>query len=97
MVQHVCLFMHDPREPHFLALSESCVYLHGTLHHGLYIRLSHVDPLVSYFDVDVAGCPLKRRSTSGLYVYLSDNLVPWSSKRQHVVSRSVPKAEYQVS
>jgi hypothetical protein len=33
-------------------------------------------------------------STSGHVVFLSDNLVSWSSKHQHVISRSSAEAEY---
>ncbi|KAJ9565370.1 hypothetical protein OSB04_001336 [Centaurea solstitialis] len=67
----------------------------GTLSHGLHLKASAVDRLVAYSDADWAGCPNTRRSTSGFCVYLGDNLVSWSSKRQHVVSRSSAEAEYQ--
>ncbi|KAJ9566010.1 hypothetical protein OSB04_001976 [Centaurea solstitialis] len=93
-VQQVCLFMHDPRLPHFNALKRILRYLKGTLSHGLHIKASAVDRLVAYSDADWAGCPNTRRSTSGFCVYLGDNLVSWSSKRQHVVSRSSAEAEY---
>ena len=93
-VQQVCLFMHDPREPHLHALKRILRYLQGTLTHGLHLRPSVVDRLVSYTDADWAGCPQTRRSTSGFCVFLGDNLVSWSSKRQHVVSRSSAEAEY---
>ncbi|KAJ9563458.1 hypothetical protein OSB04_008618 [Centaurea solstitialis] len=93
-VQQVCLFMHDPRLPHLNALKRILRYLKGTLSHGLHIKALVVDRLVAYSDADWAGCPNTRRSTSGFCVYLGDNLVSWSSKRQHVVSRSSAEAEY---
>ncbi|KAJ9548832.1 hypothetical protein OSB04_021375 [Centaurea solstitialis] len=93
-VQQVCLFMHDPRLPHLNALKRILRYLKGTLSHGLHIKASAVDRLVAYSDTDWAGCPNTCRSTSGFCVYLGDNLVSWSSKRQHVVSRSSAEAKY---
>ncbi|GKC11937.1 ribonuclease H-like domain-containing protein, partial [Tanacetum coccineum] len=34
-MQQVCLCMHDPRDPHFLALKRILRYVHGTLDHRL--------------------------------------------------------------
>nr|GFB25250.1 ribonuclease H-like domain-containing protein [Tanacetum cinerariifolium] len=48
----ICLYMHDPREPHFAALKRILRYVRG------------------------------------------DNLLSWSSKRQHTISRSILKAKY---
>ena len=93
-VQQVCLHMHDPREPHLVALKRILRYVRGTLDLGLHIRASSQSDLVVYSDADWAGCPDTRKSTSGYAVFLGDNLVSWSSKRQNTVSRSSVGAEY---
>ena len=93
-VQQVCLHMHDPRELHLAALKRILRYVRGTLHLGLLLRPSPATDLVVYTDADWAGCPDTRKSTSGYAVFLGDNLVSWSSKRQNTVSRSSAEAEY---
>lgn len=93
-VQQACLHMHDPREPHYALVKRILRYLHGTLDLGLQLRRTDLSTLVAYSDADWAGCPDTRRSTSGYAVFLGDNLVSWSSKRQPTVSRSSAEAEY---
>ena len=93
-VQQVCLFMHAPREPHRALIKRILRYVKGTLSSGLHIGAGSIQTLTAYSDADWAGCPDSRRSTSGLCVYLGDNLVSWSSKRQATVSRSSAEAEY---
>jgi hypothetical protein len=93
-VQQICLHMHDPREPHLTAMKRILHYLRGTPDFGLLLRRSSSSDLVVYTDADWAGCPDTRRSTSGYVVFLGDNPVSWSAKRQNVVYRSSAEAEY---
>jgi hypothetical protein len=93
-VQQACLYMHDPRVPHFNHVKRILRYLKGTLDHSLHINHSSPTSLTAYSDADWAGCPDTRRSTSGYCVFLGNNLISWSSKRQLTVSRSSAEAEY---
>ena len=93
-VQQICLHMHSPRDVHIHALKRIIRYIQGTLHLGLHLYPSSITNIVSYTDADWGGCPDTRRSTSGYCVYLGDNLISWSSKRQPTLSRSSAEAEY---
>ncbi|GJU46422.1 ribonuclease H-like domain-containing protein [Tanacetum coccineum] len=92
-VQQVCLYMHDPREPYFSALKRILWYVRSTLDYGLQLFSSSTTDLVAYSDADWAGCPTTRRSTLGYCVFLSNNILSWSSKRQLTLSRSSTEAE----
>ncbi|GKA73993.1 ribonuclease H-like domain-containing protein [Tanacetum coccineum] len=93
-VQQICLYMHDPRDPHFNALKRILRYVRGTLDHGLQLHVSSTSQLTAFTDVDWAGFPVTRRSTSGYCVFLGDNLLSWSAKRHVTLSRSSAQAEY---
>ncbi|XP_065871845.1 uncharacterized mitochondrial protein AtMg00810-like [Euphorbia lathyris] len=93
-VHQVCLFMHAPRTQHMAAIKRILRYVKGTLDYGLHLTASSLDSLVSYTDADWGGCPDTRRSTSGYCVFLGDNLISWSAKRQPTLSHSSAEAEY---
>ncbi|GJU79371.1 ribonuclease H-like domain-containing protein [Tanacetum coccineum] len=93
-VQQVCLYMHDPWQPHFLALERIFRYVRGTLDHGLQLYSSFTTSFIAYSDVDWAGCPTIRRSTSRYCVFLENNLLSWFSKRRLTLFRSSAKAKY---
>ena len=93
-VQQICLYMHDPREPHLHALKRILRYLRGTTDHGIQFHASSSRDLIAYSDADWGGCPVTRRSTSGYCVFLGSNIISWSLKRQATISRSSAEAEY---
>nr|GEY37434.1 ribonuclease H-like domain-containing protein [Tanacetum cinerariifolium] len=55
---------------------------------------STTDSLIAYLNADWAGCPTTRRSTSGYGIFLGNNLLSWSFKRQPALSRSSAEVEY---
>ncbi|XP_014660837.1 uncharacterized protein LOC106804380 [Setaria italica] len=57
VVQQVCLFMHDPCEPHLTLIKHILRYVKGTLSSELHIGTGHVQSLTAYSDADWAGCP----------------------------------------
>jgi hypothetical protein len=95
-IEQVCLYMHDPRKPHLALVKRILRYICGTLDYGLQLHHSSVADLIAYSDADQVSCLDTRRSTSGYRVFLRDNMISWSSKRQHTVSRSSAEAEYRV-
>jgi hypothetical protein len=69
-------------------------YLHGTPDFSLLLRRLSSSDQVVYTDADWAGCPDTRLSTSGYAMFLGDNLVSWSAKRQTVISRCNAEVKY---
>jgi hypothetical protein len=49
-VQQICLYMHDPREPHLTAMKRILHYLQGTLDYSLLLCRSSGSDLVVYTD-----------------------------------------------
>ncbi|GJX50984.1 hypothetical protein Tco_0277829 [Tanacetum coccineum] len=52
--------------------------------------------LITYSDVDHAGCKDDYKSTSGGLQFLGEKLVSWSSKKQDCTAMSTTEAEYSV-
>nr|GEW77429.1 ribonuclease H-like domain-containing protein [Tanacetum cinerariifolium] len=59
-VQHICLYMHDPRESHFAALKRILRYVVRTVDFGRQLYVSATTSLVGYTDANWAGFPSTR-------------------------------------
>ncbi|KAE8711850.1 hypothetical protein F3Y22_tig00110271pilonHSYRG00126 [Hibiscus syriacus] len=94
-VNKVAQFMHAPRQSHLVAVKRILRYLAGTLDFGLTFTAAGTGMKVAAFaDADWGGNLDDRRSVSGHSVFVGNNLVAWSSKKQKSVSRSTMEAEY---
>nr|GEV90223.1 hypothetical protein [Tanacetum cinerariifolium] len=78
----------------YLIFTRPRYFLCSAVDHALQLFSSSTTSLVAYLDADWVGCPTTRRSTSGYYVFLGNNLLSWSSKRQPTLYRSCAEAEY---
>ncbi|GKC17918.1 ribonuclease H-like domain-containing protein, partial [Tanacetum coccineum] len=56
----ICLYMHDPHDPHFTALKRILRYVCGTIDHGLQLHVSSTSQLIAYTYVDWVGCRVTR-------------------------------------
>lgn len=93
-VNKVCQFLHAPTTVHWSAMKRILRYVRGTLNLGLRIGKSISMMVSTFFDADWADCVDDRRSTGGFAVFLGDNLISWTARKQSTVSRSSTKAEY---
>ena len=85
--------MSHPTTTHLEAAKRVLRYIRGTLHFGISFTPGPLT-LTTFSDADWAGDPTDRRSTTGLLVFLGNNPISWSAKKQSTVSRSSTEAEY---
>ncbi|XP_016646964.1 PREDICTED: uncharacterized mitochondrial protein AtMg00810-like [Prunus mume] len=73
-INQVYQHMHTPCTPHLSAVKRKLRYLKGTPAYGLLIRKGNLN-LTAYSDIDWAGCPIDRGSTTGYCIFFGQNLV----------------------
>lgn len=69
-------------------------YVKGTLAFGLTFRRPQSNSIVGYSNADWARCIETQHSTYGYSIFLGDNVVSWSAKKQPTISRSSCESKY---
>jgi hypothetical protein len=87
-------FQAAPKECHLRAVKRIMRYLVLTPYLVLWYPKGGHFELISYSDVDYAGCKVDRKSTFRTCQFLGICLVCWSSKKQNSVVLSTVEAEY---
>lgn len=85
--------MHAATLVHLIAAKRVLCYLKGSVDCGLHYHKGYLT-LNAFCDSDWAGNPDDRCSTTGFGIFFGPNLIYWSAKKQHIVSRSSTEAEY---
>ena len=93
-VNKLSQFLQNPTVNHWNACKRVLRYLKGTTNFGLLFKPVQRMTLTGFSDADYANCLDDRRSVTGYVVYLSDNLIAWSARKQKVVARSNAESEY---
>lgn len=93
-VNRLSQFMHQPTTEHWQAAKRVLRYLAGPMTHGIYLNSKNSPSLHAFTDADWAGDLEDCISTNAYVIYLGNQAISWSSKKQKGVSRSSTEAEY---
>lgn len=81
-------FMHSPSEKHLNTVIHILRYLKSFLGKDIMFTKGDNLSIQGYTDADWAESIGDKRSTSGYFTFVGENLVSWRSKKQEVVARS---------
>jgi len=90
-------FMHQPQEGHMEAAMRIVRYLKETPGSRIMFQKHGHLNIEAYIDIDWAGNPNDKRSTSGYFTLVRGNLVTWRSKKEKVVALSTAEAKFRAS
>jgi len=88
----VSQFMQAPLVDHWKAVISILGYIKKALGQGLLYEDKGNTQISRHCDVDWAGCPIDRRSTTGCRVSIGGNIISWKSKKQNTIARSNAEA-----
>ena len=86
--------MESPSKEHFTSAKRVLRYVKGTLNLGLIYKQGKGLSLVGYCDSNYKGDLVDRKSTSGAFFFLGDNIITWMSQKQRIVALSSCEVEY---
>jgi len=93
IVNQLCQFLHSPTIMHMVTAKWVLRYLKGIIDFGLHYSRGS-SQLNGYHDLDWAGSPDDKKSTTGYDIYLGPCLISWAAKKQFVMAKSSTKVEY---
>lgn len=85
--------MQFPTDQHLAIAKRILRYVRGTLTTSLQFNPGPLS-LFAFTNVDWAGDPSDRRSTTGYLVFLGSSPISYSTKKQYTIFRSSTKVEY---
>ncbi|XP_057432556.1 uncharacterized mitochondrial protein AtMg00810-like [Lotus japonicus] len=88
------LYQAAPKESHLIQVKRIIKYINGTTDYKIFYGHNSNSNSIGYCDADWAGNADDKKSTSGGYFFLGNNLISWFSKKQNCVSLSTVEAEY---
>ena len=93
-VNKLSQYVSSPTMQHLIACKRVLRYLKSTQDYGLKFAQNGKMKITAFTDADWA-CDLDDRKSIGAYcIYLGNNLISWSSKKQSVIARSSAESEY---
>ena len=87
-VNKLSQFLHVPTIAHWVACKRILPYIKGTLHHCISYKPTSVLSLDGFSNADWATSLDDRKSMSGLCLFLGENLITWSFKKQTAIAKS---------